>query len=187
MLKSAIRDNNIVVFLEHKRLYNTIGLIPEEEYTVPIGKANIVREGSDITIISYSYVINKVIEAAKILAGDNINVEILEIDPENKRISLGLKQTMANPWEVLKEKYPPGSVLNGKIKNITDFGIFVGIEDDIDGLVHISDISWKKRIKHPSEFYKRGQELDTVVLQVDAENKKFSLGIKQLGKNPWEE
>ena len=138
--------------------------------------------------ISEMFWTKKTKHPSKILSVDEvINVEILEIDPENKRISLGLKQTMANPWEVLKEKYPPGSVLNGKIKNITDFGIFVGIEDDIDGLVHISDISWKKRIKHPSEFYKRGQELDTVVLQVDAENKKFSLGIKQLGKNPWEE
>jgi small subunit ribosomal protein S1 len=138
--------------------------------------------------ISEMFWTKKTKHPSKVLSvGDVVDVEILEIDPENKRISLGLKQTMPNPWEVLREKYPPGSFLSGKIKNITDFGIFVGIEDDIDGLVHISDISWKKRIKHPSEFYKKGQEIETVVLKVDAENKKFSLGIKQLKKNPWEE
>ena len=138
--------------------------------------------------ISEMFWTKKTKHPSKVLSvGEVVSVEILEIDSENKRISLGLKQTMPNPWEVLKEKYPPGSLLSGRIKNITDFGIFVGIEDDIDGLVHISDISWKKRIKHPSEFYKKGQEIETVVLKVDAENKKFSLGIKQLEKNPWEE
>ena len=172
-----------------------------ENYTV-----NSVVEGEIVSIIDYGAFVEmepgleglihisemfwtkKTKHPSKILTvGETIKVKILEIDPENKRISLGLKQTLSNPWEILKEKYPEGSILNGKIKNITDFGIFVGIEDDIDGLVHISDISWKKRIKHPSEFYKKGQEIGTVVLQVDAENQKFSLGIKQLGKNPWEE
>ncbi|MBN2568023.1 MAG: 30S ribosomal protein S1 [Deltaproteobacteria bacterium] len=138
--------------------------------------------------ISEMFWTKKTKHPSKILTvGEVIKVKILEIDPENKRISLGLKQTMENPWEVLREKYPEGSVLKGKIKNLTDFGIFIGVEDDIDGLVHISDISWKKRIKHPSEFYKKGQEIETVVLQVDVDNKKFSLGIKQLEKNPWEE
>jgi len=138
--------------------------------------------------ISEMFWTKKTKHPSKVLnVGDVIDVKILEIDPENKRISLGLKQTMTNPWEALKEKYEEGSILKGKIKNITDFGIFVGIEEDIDGLVHISDISWKKRIKHPSEFYKKGQEIETIVLQVDADNKKFSLGIKQLEMNPWEE
>lgn len=118
---------------------------------------------------------------------DVIRVMVLDIDPQNKRISLGLKQTQANPWLELREKYPVGTIIKGNIRNITDFGIFVGVEDGIDGLVHVSDISWKQRVKHPSEFYKKGQEIEAVVLNIDAENEKFSLGIKQLEKNPWEE
>lgn len=119
--------------------------------------------------------------------GDEINVMILDINQENKRISLGLKQTVSNPWVALKEKYPEGTIVKGVVRNIADFGIFVGIEDGIDGLVHVSDISWKQRIKHPSEFYKKGQEIEAVVLSVDVENEKFSLGIKQLETNPWDE
>jgi small subunit ribosomal protein S1 len=119
--------------------------------------------------------------------GDKINVKILEVDGEGKRISLGWKQTLPNPWETLAEKYPIGSVVTGKIRNITDFGIFVGIDDQIDGLVHVSDISWRKRIKHPGELYRKGQEIQAVVLSVDRANEKFSLGIKQMDKNPWEE
>jgi small subunit ribosomal protein S1 len=87
----------------------------------------------------------------------------------------------------LKEKYPAGSIVKGSIRNITDFGIFVGIEDEIDGLIHVSDISWRKRVKHPAELYKKGDEIEAVVLNVDVENEKFSLGIKQLEKDPWEE
>ncbi|MFB3926365.1 MAG: 30S ribosomal protein S1 [Syntrophales bacterium] len=125
---------------------------------------------------------------SKILSvGETIKVMILDINLENKRISLGLKQTVSNPWMALKEKYPPGSIVKGTIRNIADFGIFVGVEEGIDGLVHVSDISWKQRIKHPSEFYKKGQEIEAIVLNVDVENEKFSLGIKQLEKNPWEE
>ena len=119
--------------------------------------------------------------------GDTISVKILEVDGEGKRISLGWKQTLPNPWETLAEKYPVGSVVSGKIRNITDFGIFVGIDDQIDGLVHVSDISWRKRIKHPGELYRKGQEIQAVVLSVDRANEKFSLGIKQMDKNPWEE
>ncbi len=120
-------------------------------------------------------------------ANEVIRVMVLDIDPQNKRISLGLKQTQANPWLELKEKYPVGTVIKGNIRNITDFGIFIGVEDGIDGLVHVSDISWKQRVKHPSEFYKKGQEIEAVVLNIDVESEKFSLGIKQLEKNPWEE
>ncbi|MBN1828148.1 MAG: 30S ribosomal protein S1 [Deltaproteobacteria bacterium] len=119
--------------------------------------------------------------------GETVNVMILEVDSQNRRISLGFKQTMPNPWQVLAEKYPVGTIVKGKIKNITDFGMFVGIDEDIDGLVHVSDISWKKRIRHPSEFYKKGQEVEAVVLNVDVEHEKFSLGIKQLEKNPWDD
>jgi small subunit ribosomal protein S1 len=120
-------------------------------------------------------------------AGDEVKVMILEVNPEAKRISLGLKQTTMNPWETLKQKYPEGTIIKGVIRNITNFGIFIGVEEGIDGLVHVSDISWKQRVKHPSEFYKKGQEIEAVVLNVDVANEKFSLGIKQIEKNPWEE
>jgi small subunit ribosomal protein S1 len=119
--------------------------------------------------------------------GQVINVMILEVNPEAKRISLGWKQTTPNPLETLKTKYPEGHVVKGVIRNITNFGIFVGVEDGIDGLVHVSDISWKQRVKHPGEFFRKGQEIEAVVLNIDVENEKFSLGIKQLEKNPWEE
>jgi len=118
--------------------------------------------------------------------GDEVKVQVLDVDSVNKRISLGLKQTLPNPWEQIKERYPEGTVIRGKIKNIADFGIFVGVDEEIDGLVHISDLTWKKRIKHPSELYKKGQEIEAVVLNIDVENGKFSLGIKQLEPNPWE-
>ena len=96
-----------------------------------------------------------------------------------------MKQLEANPWSALKEKYPPGTVIEGQIKSITDFGIFIGIEEGIDGLVHISDFSWTKRVNHPSEIYKKGDMVKAVVLSVDMENERFSLGIKQLEKDPW--
>ncbi len=119
--------------------------------------------------------------------GEELKVMVLDVNPENKRISLGLKQTVSNPWVALKEKYSEGTIVKGTVRNIADFGVFVGIEEGIDGLIHVSDISWKQRIKHPSEFFKKGQEVEAVVLNVDVENEKFSLGIKQLEKNPWDE
>ncbi|MDD5712430.1 MAG: 30S ribosomal protein S1 [Smithellaceae bacterium] len=118
--------------------------------------------------------------------GDTVNVMVLDIYRENKRISLGLKQTTENPWQTLKQKYPEGTVIKGIIRNITNFGIFVGVEEGIDGLVHVSDISWLHRVKHPSELYKKGQEIEAMVLNIDVENEKFSLGIKQIEKNPWD-
>ncbi len=118
--------------------------------------------------------------------GDIVEVVVLEIDPQRKRISLSLKQVEPNPWEVIGEKYPVGSVIEGKIKNITDFGIFIGIDEGIDGLVHISDISWTKRFKHPSELYKKGQTVQAKVLYIDKENERFSLSIKELNPNPWQ-
>jgi len=114
-------------------------------------------------------------------------VMILDVNPDAKRISLGLKQTTPNPWETIKQKYPEGTIIKGVVRNITNFGIFVGVEDGIDGLVHLSDISWKHRLKHPSELFKKGQEVETMVLNIDVENEKFSLGIKQIEKNPWDE
>jgi len=117
--------------------------------------------------------------------GEEVEAVVLDIKPESRRISLGMKQTMPNPWDVISEKYPVGSVIEGKIKNITDFGIFIGIDDDIDGLVHISDISWTKRVKHPSELYKKGDTVQAKVLDIDKANERFSLGIKQLQEDPW--
>jgi small subunit ribosomal protein S1 len=125
---------------------------------------------------------------SKVLSPDQtISVMILDINTETKRISLGLKQTTPNPWETLKQKYPEGSVIKGIIRNITNFGIFVGVEEGIDGLIHMSDISWKQRVKHPSEIFKKGQEIEAMVLSIDVEHEKFSLGLKQIEKNPWEE
>jgi small subunit ribosomal protein S1 len=119
--------------------------------------------------------------------GDEIEAMVMNIDTGNKRISLGLKQVEPNPWDVIGERYPVGTTIEGRIKNITDFGIFIGIDEGIDGLVHISDISWTKRIKHPSELYKKGQMVQAVVLNIDKENERFSLGIKQLTTDPWDE
>ncbi len=119
--------------------------------------------------------------------GDEVEAMVLNIDTDSKRISLGLKQIEPNPWEVIGEKYPVGTTIEGKIKNITDFGVFIGIDEGIDGLVHISDISWTRRIKHPSEVYRKGQEVQAVVLNIDKENERFSLGIKQLAIDPWDE
>ncbi len=116
---------------------------------------------------------------------DEVEVMVLDIDKENRRISLGMKQLQPNPWDELKESYPPGTVIEGEVKSITDFGIFVGIEEGIDGLVHISDFSWTKRVNHPSEMFEKGQKVKAVVLGVDVENERFSLGIKQLEADPW--
>jgi len=119
--------------------------------------------------------------------GGIVDAMVLNIDVARKRISLGMKQVEPNPWDVIEEKYPVGTTIEGKIKNITDFGVFIGIDEGIDGLVHISDISWTRRIKHPSEVYKKGQELQAVVLNIDKDNERFSLGIKQLTSDPWDE
>ena len=119
--------------------------------------------------------------------GDTPEAIVLAMDTDKKRISLGLKQVEPNPWDVIAEKYPVGTVIEGKIKNITDFGIFIGIDEGIDGLVHISDISWTKRIKHPSELFKKSQEVQAKVLHIDKDQERFSLGIKQLEPDPWDE
>jgi small subunit ribosomal protein S1 len=117
--------------------------------------------------------------------GDEIEALVLDIDQENKRISLGMKQVEPNPWTLLEEKYPVGTVIRGQVRNITDFGIFIGIEEGIDGLVHISDLSWTQRVKHPSDMYQKNDEVEAVVLNIDVPNERFSLGIKQLHEDPW--
>jgi small subunit ribosomal protein S1 len=130
----------------------------------------------------------KVRHPSKILSvGDEVEVMVLEVDLSHKRISLGLKQTSANPWDTIGERYPVGTKIQGRIKNITEFGIFIGIDEGIDGLVHISDMSWVQHLKHPSELFKKGQEVQAIVLNIDKENQRFSLGMKQLNRNPWDE
>ncbi len=118
--------------------------------------------------------------------GEEVEAVVLDIKPENRRISLGMKQAVPNPWDVIADKYPVGTTIEGKIKNITDFGLFIGIDEGIDGLVHISDLSWTKRIKHPSEIYKKGDTVQAIVLEIDKDNERFSLGVKQLQADPWE-
>ena len=118
--------------------------------------------------------------------GDAVEAVILDVDTENKRISLGMKQTEDNPWDVLKERYPVGTVVRGKIRNITNFGLFVGIEEGIDGLVHVSDLSWSNKIKNPADHFQKGDEIEAVVLHIDSEKERFSLGVKQLTRDPWD-
>ena len=119
--------------------------------------------------------------------GSPVEVVVLDIDTDARRISLGLKQTEPNPWDIIESKYGPGAVITGKVRNVTDFGVFIEVEEGIDGLVHVSDMSWTKRIKHPSELLKKGDEVQAVVLSVDAPNQKLSLGIKQLEPDRWED
>src|SRR5438046_5772124 len=129
---------------------------------------------------------NGVVNPSKLLSvGEEVEVVILDIDPGHRRIALGLKQVGPNPWELVRLNHPVGSRIHGKIKSITDFGVFVEVEDGIDGLVHISDLHWTKKVKHPSELYKKGDEVDAVVLGVDVDNERISLGIKQLTEDPW--
>lgn len=119
--------------------------------------------------------------------GDEVEVQVLSLDIENRKISLGLKQLEENPWLEIKKSYEPGAIIEGEVKSITDFGIFVGIEEGIDGLVHISDFSWTKRVNHPSEMYTVGDKVRACVLGVDIDNERFSLGLKQLESDPWSE
>ncbi|MEX0747868.1 MAG: 30S ribosomal protein S1, partial [Rhodothermales bacterium] len=117
--------------------------------------------------------------------GQLVKVKILNIDKDGKKISLGMKQMEPDPWVGIADRYPPGTVLRGKVRNITNFGVFVEIEPGIDGLVHISDLSWTKKVRHPSEVVKKGQDLDVVILNVDPESRRISLGHKQVETNPW--
>jgi small subunit ribosomal protein S1 len=125
---------------------------------------------------------------SKILnVGDSVDAMVLGVDATARRISLGLKQVEQNPWHDLAEKYPVGTRIKGKVRNLTEFGAFVEVEEDIDGLIHISDMSWSKRIKHPSEVLKKGDVVDAMVLNIDAENQRLSLGLKQLATDIWDD
>jgi small subunit ribosomal protein S1 len=129
----------------------------------------------------------KVRHPSKVVSvGEIVDAMVLDIKPENRRISLGMKQAAPNPWDVISDKYPVGTTIEGKIKNITDFGLFIGIDEGIDGLVHISDISCTKRIKNPSEIYKNGDVIQAIVLEIDKAQERFSLGVKQLQADPWD-
>jgi small subunit ribosomal protein S1 len=125
---------------------------------------------------------------SKILnVGDSVDAMVLGVDPAARRISLGLKQVESNPWNELAEKYPVGTKIKGKVRNLTEFGAFVEVEEDIDGLIHISDMSWSKRIKHPSEVLKKGDVVEAMVLSIDADNQRLSLGLKQLATDIWDD
>jgi small subunit ribosomal protein S1 len=118
---------------------------------------------------------------------DEVDAVVLDVDERDRKISLGMKQIEENPWTVIEERYPVGTRVTGEVRNITNFGIFVGLEEGIDGLVHVSDISWTEQVKHPSDRFEKGDQVEAVVLKIDKDNEKFSLGIKQLEANPWDD
>lgn len=122
-----------------------------------------------------------------VAVGDQVEAAVLNVDPASRKISLGMKQTAPNPWDMIESKYPIGTRIEGKVKSLTDFGAFVGLEEGIDGLIHISDMSWTKHIKHPSELFKKAQKVEAVVLRIDKEKERLSLGYKQLARDPWED
>jgi small subunit ribosomal protein S1 len=117
--------------------------------------------------------------------GDEIEVVVLDIDKNKQEISLGVKQVEVNPWELVSEKYPPGTIIEGQIRNLANYGAFVEIEPGIDGLLHISDMSWTKKVTHPNELYKKGDVVRCVVLEVEQDKQRVSLGVKQLTEDPW--
>jgi small subunit ribosomal protein S1 len=128
----------------------------------------------------------RVTHPSKVLeVGQEVEVQVLDVDPVNRRVSLGLKQTEPNPWEMVRINHPVGSRVSGKVKSITDFGLFVELAEGIDGLVHVSDLHWTKKVKHPSELFKKGDDVEAVVLGIDVDNERISLGIKQLTEDPW--
>ncbi len=122
-----------------------------------------------------------------VAVGDQVEAAVLNVDPGNRKISLGMKQTAPNPWDMIEGKYPVGTRIEGKVKSLTDFGAFIGLEEGIDGLIHISDMSWTKHIKHPSELFKKAQKVEAVVLRIDKEKERLSLGYKQLTRDPWDD
>ncbi len=121
-----------------------------------------------------------------VTVGDAIDAQVLHVDQQGRKISLGMKQTAPNPWDIIQSRYPVGTQIEGKVKSVTDFGAFVGLDEGIDGLIHISDMSWTKHIKHPSELFKKAQRVEAVILRIDKEKERLSLGYKQLTSDPWE-
>jgi len=117
--------------------------------------------------------------------GQQVEVVVLDINQDKQEISLGMKQTEVNPWDMVAEHYPPGTVIRGKVRNLTNYGAFIELQEGIDGLLHITDMSWTRKITHPSEVVKKGEEIECVVLSVDQEKKRIALGLKQLHQDPW--
>jgi small subunit ribosomal protein S1 len=136
-----------------------------------------------ISEMSWTKRINHPSEVVKI--GDHVEVVVLEVDTEKQTISLGMKQTEVNPWDMVADTYPPGTVIRGKVRNLTNYGAFIELQEGIDGLLHISDMSWTRKITHPSEVVKKNEEVECVVLSVDQEKKRIALGLKQLSDDPW--
>jgi small subunit ribosomal protein S1 len=120
-----------------------------------------------------------------VTVGDDVEVVVLALDPANRRISLGLKQGTPNPWEMLPIDHPVGSTVRGKVTSLTDFGAFVNVAEGIDGLIHVSDMHWTRKVKHPSEVLKKGDEVEAIILQIDVPSERLSLGLKQLAEDPW--
>ena len=154
---------------------------------VPYGAFVRLEEGVEglvhVSEMSWTKRINHPSEVVSV--GDEVEVVVLSVDKEKQEISLGIKQTEVNPWALVKEKYPPGTVITGKVRNLTNYGAFIQIEEGIDGLLHVSDMSWTSKITHPSEMLKKGDEIQCVVLSVDEEKKRIALGLKQLTEDPW--
>ncbi|MDT8390646.1 MAG: 30S ribosomal protein S1 [Lentisphaeria bacterium] len=128
----------------------------------------------------------RVTKASDVLSvGDEVDAVVLDVQKDNRKISLGLRQTQENPWEVLAEKFPKGAKIKGEVRNMTSYGAFVQIQDEIDGMIHVSDMSWTRKINHPSEMLEKGQEVEAVVLDIDPSQQRISLGLKQLADDPW--
>ena len=119
--------------------------------------------------------------------GDEVDVEILSVDSENQKIALGIRQTQANPWDSVQDRYPVGGRVKGKVRNFTTYGAFIELEEGIDGMIHVSDMSWTRKINHPSECLEKGKEVEAIVLDVNPKEQRISLGLKQASQDPWSE
>ncbi|MCB1083190.1 MAG: 30S ribosomal protein S1, partial [Simkania sp.] len=155
---------------------------------VPYGAFIEIEPGIEglIHVSEMSWVKNVTDPSEVVNKGDELEAVVLSVQKEDGKISLGIKQTEKNPWEDVEQKYPVGSTVNAEIRNLTNYGAFVELEPGIDGLIHISDLSWIKKVSHPSEVLKKGDSVEAIILSVDKESKKITLGIKQLSSNPWE-
>ena len=156
---------------------------------VPYGAFIELEEGVEglvhVTEMSWTKRITKPGDVLSV--GDEVDAVVLGIQKEEQKISLGLRQLEANPWDMAPHNYPSGARVRGKVRNLTSYGAFVELEEGIDGMVHVSDMSWTRKVNHPSEMVNKGDEVDAIVLEVDTENQRISLGVKQLAADPWED
>ncbi|MBQ4479456.1 MAG: 30S ribosomal protein S1 [Victivallales bacterium] len=156
---------------------------------MPYGAFVELEEGIEglihVTEMSWTKKVNRASDVLNI--GDEVDAVVLAVHKDERKISLGLRQAQTNPWELIKEKYPKGTRIKGKVRNMTGYGAFVQIQDDIDGMIHVSDMSWTRKINHPSEMLQKGQEVEAVILDVDAENQRISLSMKKLTDDPWQD